>query len=138
MHDFRELCLKVPKMRFLAILFGLFGLFGLILHILMAFYGFSRLFHVFLMFEVSRSTDVEHAVYSVTVSNATQVREHFFWKTALRIFPKLGTHDQHDKTKKRTRPFVREKSGSLIIHENRFWPFSRLWWLGSTRYRTRW
>ena len=113
MHDFRELCLKVPKMRFLAILFGLFGLFGLILHILMAFYGFSRLFHVFLMFEVSRSTDVEHAVYSVTVSNATQVREHFFWKTALRIFPKLGTHDQHDKTKKRTRPFFREKSGSF-------------------------
>ena len=131
MHDFRELCLKVPKMRFLAILSGLFGLFGLILHILMAFYGFSRLFHVFLMLEVSRSTDVEHAVYSVTVSNATQVREHFFWKTALRIFPKLGTHDQHDKTKKPTRPFVGEKSGSFENHDfvflndlALFWPIS--------------
>ena len=65
--------------------------------------------------------------YSVTVSNATQICEHFFSKTALRIFPKLGMHDQHDKTKKRTRPFVREKSGSLIIHENRFWPFSQVW-----------
>ena len=53
----------------------------------------------------------------VTVSNANQICEHFFSKTALRIFPKLGTHDQHDKTKKRTRPFVREKSGSFNNHK---------------------
>ncbi len=29
----------------------------------------------------------------------------------------------HYKGKKRTRPFFQENSGSLIIHENRFWPF---------------
>ena len=53
---------KSAKNEVLAILFGLVGLFGLILHILMTFCGFPQLFHVFLMFEVSRSTDVEHAV----------------------------------------------------------------------------
>ena len=42
----------------------------------------------------------------------------FFSKTALRILTKLGMNDQYNKGKKLTRPFVRENSGSLIIHEN--------------------
>ena len=46
------------------------------------------------------------------------VRQLKIWRTALTIFPKLGTHDQHDKTKKRTGPFVRENSGSFNNHEN--------------------
>ena len=29
----------------------------------------------------------------------------------------------YHKGKKRTRPFVRENSSSLIIHENVFWPY---------------
>ena len=32
-------------------------------------------------------------------------------------------NDPYHKGKKRTRPFVRENSCSLIIHENVFWPF---------------
>ena len=33
------------------------------------------------------------------------------------------TNVPYHKGKKRTRPFVRENSSSLIIHENVFWPY---------------
>ena len=42
------------------------------------------------------------------------------WRTALRIFLIFCMNVPYYKTKKRTRPFFREKSGSLIIHENVF------------------
>ena len=60
------------------------------------------------------------------------------WRTALTIFLIFCMNVPYYKTKKRTGPFFREKSGSLIIHENSFWPFSPLWWLGSTLYRIWW
>ena len=53
------------------------------------------------------------------------VRHQLSWKTALRILIKLGTNVQHDKEKKRTRPFVRKNSRSLIIHENVFFALLR-------------
>ena len=42
----------------------------------------------------------------------------FFSKTAPRIFLIFGMEVRTDNVSKRTRPFSREKSGSLIIHEN--------------------
>ena len=54
---------------------------------------------------------------------SVSVRNHFSWKTALRIFPIFCMNVPYYKNKKRTRRFFREKSCSLIIHENRFWPF---------------
>ena len=47
----------------------------------------------------------------------------FFWRTGLRIFPIFCMNVPYYKNKKRTRRFFREKSCSLIIHENVFWPF---------------
>ena len=38
------------------------------------------------------------------------VCKHFFWKTRVRIFTKLGMNVQHNKGKNHTQPFVREKS----------------------------
>ena len=93
--------------------------------------GFHDFFMFFSCLRCQEVLTLSMQVPCVTVSNATQVREHFFWKTALRFFPKLGTHDQHDKTKKPARPFVGEKSGSFKDHDFvflndlvLFWPFS--------------
>ena len=61
------------------------------------------------------------------------VSEQFSRITAPRIFPIFCMNVPYYKGKKTTRPFFREKSGSLIIHENRFWPFSRVWDLGWTQ-----
>ena len=52
------------------------------------------------------------------------VCEHFSRITALRIFLIFCMNVPYHKGKKRTRPFFQENSCSLIIHENRFWPFS--------------
>ena len=52
------------------------------------------------------------------------VYEQFSRKTSLRILPKLGMKLQHDEGKKRSWPFVRKNSRSLIIHGNASWPFS--------------
>ena len=46
------------------------------------------------------------------------VRYQYSRRTALRIFLIFCMNVPYHKGKKRTRPFVREKSGSLIIHEN--------------------
>ena len=45
------------------------------------------------------------------------------WRTALRIFPIFCMNVPYYKVTQRTRRFFREKSSSLIIHENRFLPF---------------
>ena len=74
------------------------------------------------LFKVGQ-VDVEHAVYSVTVSNVALIGEQNSRKTALRIFSIFCTNVPYIKVTKRTRRFFREKSSSLIIHENRFWPF---------------
>ena len=66
------------------------------------------------------------------------VGKRYSWRTALRIFLILCIHVPYYKGKKRTRPFFQEKSGSLIIHENRFWPFSPVWGLWSTWYCILW
>ena len=73
------------------------------------------------------STLVEVRLLIVRLS----VRYHFSRKTVPTILPKLCMKVQHDKNRKRTRPFVRENSYSLIIHENvlkngLFWGFSTL------------
>ena len=62
-------------------------------------------------------------VLSVGRSVCLSVYRQFSRKTSLRILPKLGMKLQHDEGKKRTRPFVRKNSRSLIIHENVFWPY---------------
>ena len=46
------------------------------------------------------------------------VSEHFFWRTALRISTKLGMNVPYYKTKKVTRRFVRENSGSCTMCTN--------------------
>jgi len=46
------------------------------------------------------------------------VSKQYSWRTALRIFLIFCMNVPYYKGKKRTRPFVRENSGSLIIHEN--------------------
>ena len=46
------------------------------------------------------------------------VRHQYSRRTALRIFLIFCMNVPYHKGKKRTRPFVRENSGSLIIHEN--------------------
>ena len=51
------------------------------------------------------------------------VGEQVFSKTALRIFMIFCMNVPYHKGKKRTRPFVRENSRSLIIHENVFWSY---------------
>ena len=70
------------------------------------------------------STSVEVRLGIVRWSVGWSVYKQFSQKTSLRILPKLGMKLQHDEGKKRTRPFVRKNSRSLIIHENAFWPFS--------------
>ena len=67
--------------------------------------------------QFSTLVEVRVVIFSWSVSGD------FSWKTALRILAKLCMNVQHNKNKKRTRPFFREKSASLIIHENVFWPF---------------
>ena len=75
-------------------------------------------------------TDVEH-VPNGTLQFSTSVEGRvliggwlvvvgysFSWRTAPRIFLIFCTNVPYHKGKKRTRPFFREKSGSLIIHEN--------------------
>ena len=42
---------------------------------------------------------------------------HFSRRTALRILAKLGMNVPHYMNKKRTGPFFRERSGSILIHE---------------------
>ena len=79
-------------------------------------------------------TDVEPVLRStLQFSTSVEVRlgivrwsvyEQFSRKTSLRILTKLGMKLQHNEGKKRTWPFVRKNSRSLIIHENAFWPFS--------------
>ena len=70
------------------------------------------------------STSVEVRLGIVGWSVGWSVGKQFSQKTSLRILPKLGMKLQHDEGKKRTWPFVRKNSRSLIIHENAFWPFS--------------
>ena len=60
---------------------------------------------------------------SVTVGNVALICLHFSGKTALRIFPIFCMNVPYYKVTQRTRRFFREKSSSLIIHENRFLPF---------------
>ena len=59
----------------------------------------------------------------VTVSNVALIGDQISRKTALRIFSIFCTNVPYIKVTKRTRRFFREKSSSLIIHENVFWPF---------------
>ena len=66
------------------------------------------------------STSVEVRVGIVGRSVGRLVSEHVFSKTALRIFLIFCMKVQHDNGSKRTRPFVREKSGSFNNHENVF------------------
>ena len=99
------------------------------------------MFLMFLMFDVS---EVEPVVFTtLQFSTSVEVRvgivvgplvsHQLSWKTALRILAKLGMNVQYDEEKKRTRPFFRENSGSLIIHENAFWAFYGVWDLRWTR-----
>ena len=67
--------------------------------------------------QFSTLVEVRVLVFSPLVS------EQFSRITALRIFLIFFMNVPYYKGKKTTRPFFREKSGSLIIHENRFWPF---------------
>ena len=80
-------------------------------------------------FAVGSSTDVEHVPLGtlqfstsvegrVLIGGRLVVRPLNSWKTALRIFLIFCMNVPYHKGKKLTRPFVREKSGSLIIHEN--------------------
>ena len=70
------------------------------------------------------STSVEVRVLIPSVvrlcpsTNSGSVREHFSRRTALRIFLIFCMNVPYYKQKKRTRPFFRENSCSLIIHEN--------------------
>ena len=74
-------------------------------------------------FAVGSSTDVEH----VPLGTLQLVVGHgYSRRTGPTIFLILYMHVPYHKGKKRARPFFREKSGSLIIHEKRFPPFSRL------------
>ena len=75
------------------------------------------------MIQVVSGSDVEPTVYSVTVSNVALIGDQISRKTALRIFSIFCTNVPYIKVTKRTRRFFREKSSSLIIHENVFWPF---------------
>ena len=68
-------------------------------------------------------SEVEHVVHDVTVGNVALICLHFSGKTALRIFPIFCMNVPYYKVTQRTRRFFREKSSSLIIHENVFWPF---------------
>ena len=97
-----------------------------------------------------QDTEVEKVRKDVTVLNVSwgqawycrsvgwSVYEQFSRKTSLRILTKLGMKLQHNEGKKRTWPFVRKNSRSLIIHENAFWPFSWLWDLGWISYCILW
>ena len=51
-------------------------------------------------------------------ANSGSVCQLKIWKTTVTIFLIFGMNVSYYKTKKRTGPFVREKSGLLIIHEN--------------------
>ena len=61
--------------------------------------------------------------WDVAVGNVALICLHFSGKTALRIFPIFCMNVPYYKVTQRTRRFFREKSSSLIIHENRFLPF---------------
>ena len=93
----------------------------------------SSVFKILPVKGVLFSTSVEVRVLIPSVvrlcpsTNSGSVREHFSRRTALRIFLIFCMNVPYYKQKKRTRPFFRENSCSLIIHENRFWPFSRVW-----------
>ena len=84
---------------------------------------FDSVFKIFKVMSLT-VTDVEHVdSFHVTVGNVALICLHFSGKTALRIFPIFCMNVPYYKVTQRTRRFFREKSSSLIIHENRFLPF---------------
>ena len=84
----------------------------------------SSVFKILPVKGVLFSTSVEVRVLIPSVvrlcpsTNSGSVREHFSRRTALRIFLIFCMNVPYYKQKKRTRPFFRENSCSLIIHEN--------------------
>ena len=62
-------------------------------------------------------------------ANSGSVCQLKIWKTAVTIFLIFGMNVSYYKTKKRTGPFFREKSGSFNNHENV--PKTALFWLWS-------
>ena len=133
--DFVENVKIEPEMRLLDVFSSLVGWNVLMLHrpITMSVSRFTKvIFNNFSIFQRFKKrffllsfalSEVEHVVHDVTVSNVALICHHFSGKTALRIFPIFCMNVPYYKVTQRTRRFFREKSSSLIIHENRFLPF---------------
>ena len=78
-------------------------------------------------------------------ANSGSVCQLKIWRTALTIFLIFGMNVSYYKTKKRTGPFFREKSGSFNNHDFvflndpiSFRPFSWVWSIGTVRYCIFW